>query len=287
MISAEVPARWPAEALRAQAVAARTYAITTSAGGGEGFNAYADTRSQMYRGVQRRVAGHRRRRPRDLAPRRHLRRQAGHDLLLLDLRRAHRERRERLHRRPAAALAEERRRPLRRRLAEPPLGPVQVLARLGDGQAARPRARAPALDQGARAGRLAADRARAARRQRRDEHRRPGRSCAARFGLRDSWMNFTTFSTDLTKPKTPKLAPAPPGSATDPLTGGNGPSIVGARRSWRSSARSAPRTRATGRASSAAAAGAGRTSSTSSSGRAASTARAFPPAAPIACATAG
>ena len=41
---------WPAEALKAQAVAARTYAITT-ASGGDGFDQYADTRSQVYRGV--------------------------------------------------------------------------------------------------------------------------------------------------------------------------------------------------------------------------------------------
>ena len=52
VIAAEVPASWPAEALRAQAIAARTYAITASAGGGEGFDQYADTRSQMYRGVR-------------------------------------------------------------------------------------------------------------------------------------------------------------------------------------------------------------------------------------------
>lgn len=50
VISAEVPASWPAEALRAQAVAARTYAVTSNAGG-DGFTQYADTRSQMYRGV--------------------------------------------------------------------------------------------------------------------------------------------------------------------------------------------------------------------------------------------
>jgi len=50
VISAEVPASWPAEALRAQAVAARTYAITTNVGG-SGFDVYPDTRSQMYRGV--------------------------------------------------------------------------------------------------------------------------------------------------------------------------------------------------------------------------------------------
>ena len=51
VVSAEIPASWPAEALRAQAVAARTYAITTNAGGGGTFTQYADTRSQMYRGV--------------------------------------------------------------------------------------------------------------------------------------------------------------------------------------------------------------------------------------------
>ena len=51
VISAESPAGWPAEALKAQAVAARTYAITTTAGGSLGFDQYADTRSQMYKGV--------------------------------------------------------------------------------------------------------------------------------------------------------------------------------------------------------------------------------------------
>jgi stage II sporulation protein D len=51
VISAESPSGWPADALRAQAVAARTYAITTNAGGSAGFDQYADTRSQMYRGV--------------------------------------------------------------------------------------------------------------------------------------------------------------------------------------------------------------------------------------------
>jgi stage II sporulation protein D len=52
VVSAESPPSWPAEALRAQAVAARTYAITSRAGSiGEGFEQYADTRSQVYRGV--------------------------------------------------------------------------------------------------------------------------------------------------------------------------------------------------------------------------------------------
>jgi stage II sporulation protein D len=45
----ESPSSWPAPALEAQAVAARTYAITSNVGG-RGFNQYADTRSQVYRG---------------------------------------------------------------------------------------------------------------------------------------------------------------------------------------------------------------------------------------------
>ena len=50
VVSGESPASWPTEALRAQAVAARTYAVTSNAGGGA-FTQYADTRSQVYRGV--------------------------------------------------------------------------------------------------------------------------------------------------------------------------------------------------------------------------------------------
>jgi stage II sporulation protein D len=45
----ESPSSWPDAALQAQAVTARTYAITTDVGG-RGFQQYADTRSQMYRG---------------------------------------------------------------------------------------------------------------------------------------------------------------------------------------------------------------------------------------------
>src|SRR3954447_136047 len=52
VVSAESPSAWPAEALKAQAVAARTYAITSRAGSiSDGFDQYADTRSQMYKGV--------------------------------------------------------------------------------------------------------------------------------------------------------------------------------------------------------------------------------------------
>jgi stage II sporulation protein D len=50
VIAAEMPASWPAAALESQAVAARTYAITSNVGG-PGYQLYPDTRSQMYGGV--------------------------------------------------------------------------------------------------------------------------------------------------------------------------------------------------------------------------------------------
>jgi SpoIID/LytB domain protein len=50
VVARESPSSWPQEALKAQAVAARTYAITTSRAEGE-FDQYADTRSQVYGGI--------------------------------------------------------------------------------------------------------------------------------------------------------------------------------------------------------------------------------------------
>jgi stage II sporulation protein D len=50
VVARESPSSWPMEALKAQAVAARTYAVTTSKAG-DGFDQYADTRSQVYGGV--------------------------------------------------------------------------------------------------------------------------------------------------------------------------------------------------------------------------------------------
>jgi SpoIID/LytB domain protein len=49
VVPAESPPIWPAEALKAQAVAARTYASATGVSG-KGFDQYPDTRSQVYRG---------------------------------------------------------------------------------------------------------------------------------------------------------------------------------------------------------------------------------------------
>jgi len=50
VVPAESIASWPIEALKAQAVAARSYALATHAGGSL-FDQYADTRSQEYKGL--------------------------------------------------------------------------------------------------------------------------------------------------------------------------------------------------------------------------------------------
>ncbi len=50
VIPGEVPPTWPAEALKAQAVAARSYALATNVAG-EVFDQYPDTRSQVYQGA--------------------------------------------------------------------------------------------------------------------------------------------------------------------------------------------------------------------------------------------
>jgi stage II sporulation protein D len=55
VIAAEMPSSWAPEALKAQAVAARTYAITSDVAG-TFYNLYPDTRSQMYRGVSAETA---------------------------------------------------------------------------------------------------------------------------------------------------------------------------------------------------------------------------------------
>ena len=49
VVPSEMPDRWPAEALQAQAVVARTYALSHLHKGGD-FDLYPDTRSQVYGG---------------------------------------------------------------------------------------------------------------------------------------------------------------------------------------------------------------------------------------------
>ena len=55
VVGAEMPTAWPAQALEAQAVAARTYAITDGQIQAD-FDVYDDTRSQMYEGVKAETA---------------------------------------------------------------------------------------------------------------------------------------------------------------------------------------------------------------------------------------
>jgi stage II sporulation protein D len=51
VVAGEMPSSWAPEALKAQAVAARTYALATRKRGGV-FDLYPDTRSQVYQGVE-------------------------------------------------------------------------------------------------------------------------------------------------------------------------------------------------------------------------------------------
>jgi stage II sporulation protein D len=50
VVASEMPSAWPSEALKAQAVAARSYALANLSRGGE-FDLYSDTRSQVYGGL--------------------------------------------------------------------------------------------------------------------------------------------------------------------------------------------------------------------------------------------
>jgi stage II sporulation protein D len=56
VIVGEMPTSWPQQALEAQAIVARSYALTTDAGGAI-FDQYPDTRSQMYYGMARETDG--------------------------------------------------------------------------------------------------------------------------------------------------------------------------------------------------------------------------------------
>lgn len=55
VIANEMPPSWPRAALRAQAVAARSYALSVQAGG-NGFDLYDDTSSQIYKGISSETA---------------------------------------------------------------------------------------------------------------------------------------------------------------------------------------------------------------------------------------
>ena len=181
VVSGESPSAWPTEALKAQAVAARTYAITTHAGGGV-FDQYADTRSQVYRGVSAETPSTDAAVQATTRAGRHLRRPAGHHLLLLDLRRRDRGRRELVRRLAAQAVAEGGRGPVRHRLAQAPLGPLPVHRRPGPAQAAPLPAGSLQAHQGRAARRLAARRARAGGRDARRHQRHRAAAALAPSG---------------------------------------------------------------------------------------------------------
>ena len=114
VIPNESPPSWPKEELKAQAIASRSFALTAGVGG-NGFDLYADTRSQVYEGLKSEYA---RTNAMANATRGQVVEIPGQDRrdpLLRLLRRPHREHPERL-RRPGDPLPAGRPRPLRRRL---------------------------------------------------------------------------------------------------------------------------------------------------------------------------
>ena len=110
------PPSWPLAALEAQAIASRTYALTAHAGGSR-FDVYSDTRSQVYRRRRRRNRADERRGRRDRRADRPLRGQARDHLLLRQLRRDDRGRRERFPGAEPSRGCSGVRRPLRQRAA--------------------------------------------------------------------------------------------------------------------------------------------------------------------------
>ena len=116
MVPNECPPSWPADALRAQAVAARSYALATSASG-NGFDLYDDTRSQVYGGLGSETAATNAAVGATRAEVVKFHGRVADDVLLLELGRPDRERRERLRRLGPDALPEERQGPVR---ATPP-----------------------------------------------------------------------------------------------------------------------------------------------------------------------
>ena len=111
VIPAEMPSSWPTQALEAQAVAARTYATAVGAASPT-FDVYSDTRSQVYGGVSAQTPSGD---AAEAATRGEVVDYAGQpatDLFLLELRRLHGERPERIPRAGPRGLADRRSRPL-------------------------------------------------------------------------------------------------------------------------------------------------------------------------------
>ena len=120
VVPQEMPSAWPDEALKAQAVAARSYALAHRVSG-KTFDLYADVRSQVYGGIAGENAAHDRRGPGDEGRSAPLGRQADRRALPFDLGREDAGRSRGL--RKACSLSRLRRRPAQRSLARQSLGP--------------------------------------------------------------------------------------------------------------------------------------------------------------------
>ena len=94
VVPSEMPFTWLPEALKAQAVVARSYALATRRTGA--FDLYPDTRSQVYLGIEHEKPSTNAAVECDGRPGRPLRGRGREDILLLDLRRADRVGRRRL-----------------------------------------------------------------------------------------------------------------------------------------------------------------------------------------------
>ena len=121
----EMPDDWQREALRAQAVVARSYALATLKPGAL-FDLYADTRSQVYGGIPAEAASTNRAIGSTAGRVALLERACGDDLLPLDLGREDRLERRGMAGCDACALSRLGLRSLRRALEAPPLGTVPV-----------------------------------------------------------------------------------------------------------------------------------------------------------------
>ena len=140
VIPNESPASWPQAALRAQAVAARSYALTVQVSG-NGFDLYDDTSSQVYKGLASETAATNQAAEATRGQVVDLRRRDRRDVLLRLLGRPHREHPERLLRR-RRPLPGRRRGPLR--LLLPAAHLDAEVQRAGDQRQARRLPRRPA-----------------------------------------------------------------------------------------------------------------------------------------------
>ena len=143
VVANEVPSSWPQQALRAQAVVARSYGVATSRGG-----RLRPLRRHPQPGLRRTGLGDRAR-PTRPSPATRARggqvpRRGRRHLLLLHLGRSDRELRVRLLRRQQRAVPEVRRRPVRRRLAGPQVERAALRRRDGVGALGPVRGRAEA-----------------------------------------------------------------------------------------------------------------------------------------------